>query len=57
MVDIIVDTVNNLIYFGYLGIHSMNPDGTNITTVITTIPTEDLENVEMRDFVIDMEKR
>ena len=57
IVDIVVDPVNNLIYFGYLGIHTMNPDGSNITTIITTIPTEDLDSLDMGEFVIDREQR
>ncbi len=57
VVEIVVDPVNNLIYFGYTGIHTMNPDGTNITTLIAPIPTDDLDSLRMSEFVIDPAQR
>ena len=55
--EIVADPVNNLLYFGYIGIHTMNPDGTNITTLISPIAPDDLDSLRMSEFVIDPAQR
>ena len=54
--EFIVDSADNLIYFIYTaskGIHKMNMDGTNVTTIIS-IDDGDIFTIT---FAIDVEQR